>query len=128
MKTRIIILVNVKIWRTLCYDFPDTFNYTLSCQGTKQVKGILIDLPERGMIHLRFKAFKKMKGLRLFISRNAQFSEEPNFLSDELRVIDWIDYPGEYFPSNFRGKNLVILRMAHSRIKLLDGVQVKFLF
>jgi hypothetical protein len=79
------------------------------------------------VIHLSPKAFKKMKRLRLFISRNASFSEEPNFHSHNLRVIDWDEYHGEYFPSNFRGKNLVILRMAHSRLKGLEGVQVNFL-
>jgi hypothetical protein len=89
----------------------------------------LIDLPDPDhIVHLSPKTFKKMKRLRLFISRNARFSEEPNIHSNELRVIDWAEYPGESFPSNFRGKNLVILRMAHSRIKILEGVQVKYLF
>jgi hypothetical protein len=49
--------------------------------------------------------------------------------SNELRLIDWVEYPGESFPSNnFRGKKLVILRMARSCIKILEGVQVKYLF
>ncbi|XP_059454151.1 protein SUPPRESSOR OF npr1-1, CONSTITUTIVE 1-like [Corylus avellana] len=64
-----------------------------------------------------------MTSLRLFICRDACLSGEPNFLSNQLRLIDWEGYPGEYFPPNFRGKYLVILRMAHSRIKILDGVQ-----
>ncbi|XP_059454810.1 disease resistance protein Roq1-like [Corylus avellana] len=123
IKIKVIVLVSVKLWRTLCYDFVDTLNYTLSCQGTNKVEGILLNLPKPDLIHLSPKAFKKMKGLRLFISRNAHFSEEPNFLSSELRIIDWVEYPGESFPSSFRGKNLVILRMAHSRIKILEGVQ-----
>jgi hypothetical protein len=88
----------------------------------------LINLPDPDlMIHLSPETFKKMNRLRLFISSNASFSEEPNIHSNELRVIDWAEYAEEYFPSNFRGKNLVILRMAHSRIKILEGVQVKFL-
>ncbi|XP_059455269.1 TMV resistance protein N-like [Corylus avellana] len=92
--------------------------------GTNKVEGILIDLPGPDLIiQLSPKTFKKMKMLRLFINRNAHFSEEPNIYSNELRVIDWAEYPGESFPSNFRGKNLVILRMAHSRIKILEGVQ-----
>ncbi|XP_059455279.1 disease resistance protein RPV1-like [Corylus avellana] len=89
--------------------------------GTNKVEGILIDLPEP--IHLSLKAFEKMTSLRLLICRNACLSEEPNFLSNELRLIDWVGYPGEYFPPNFRGMNLVILRMVDSRIKTLEGVE-----
>ncbi|XP_059454645.1 disease resistance protein Roq1-like [Corylus avellana] len=104
--------------------FDEDVRYVLEENtGTNKVEGILIDLPEPDLIYLSPKAFKKMKRLRLLIIRNAHLSKEPNFLSNELRVIDWVEYPGEYFPSNFRGKNLVILRMAHSRIKILEGVQ-----
>jgi len=88
----------------------------------------LIDLPKPDMIHLSSKVFMKMKMLRLFISRNARFSEDPNFLSNELRLLDWSKYPGESLPSNFRGENLVVLRMHNSHLKGLEGVQVELLF
>ncbi|XP_059455281.1 disease resistance protein RPV1-like [Corylus avellana] len=92
--------------------------------GTNKVEGILIDLPKLSQpIDLSPTAFEKMTSLRLFICRDACLSGEPNFLSNQLRLIDWEGYPGEYFPPNFRGKYLVILGMAHSRIKILDGVQ-----
>ncbi|XP_059454790.1 protein SUPPRESSOR OF npr1-1, CONSTITUTIVE 1-like isoform X1 [Corylus avellana] len=64
-----------------------------------------------------------MTSLRLLICRNARLSGEPNFLSNELRLIDWVGYPGEHFPPNFRGEKLVILRMALSRIKILETVE-----
>lgn len=85
----------------------------------------MIDLPERDLIDLSSEAFMKMKRLRLFINRNARFSEVPNFLSNELRVIDWPGYPGKSLPSNFRGKNLVVLRMRNSHLKRLKGVEVQ---
>ncbi|XP_059455238.1 disease resistance protein RPV1-like [Corylus avellana] len=91
--------------------------------GTNEVEGILVNLPNRDPIHLSLKAFKKMKSLKMFINNNACFSGEPNFLSNELRVFDWLTYPGEYFPSNFCGKKLAILRMPFSRLKELKGVQ-----
>ncbi|XP_059455283.1 disease resistance protein RPV1-like [Corylus avellana] len=92
--------------------------------GTNKVEGILIDLPELSQpIHLSPTAFERMKMLRIFINRNACFSEEPNFLSNELRLIDWVGYPGEYFPPNFRGEKLVNLRMVGGRIKTLEGVE-----
>jgi hypothetical protein len=90
----------------------------------------LIDLPDPDLIiQLSPKSFKKMKRLRLFINCNARFSEVPNMYSNELRLIDWAEYPGENFPpNNFRAKKLVFLRMARSCIKTLEGVQVKILF
>ncbi|XP_059455293.1 disease resistance protein RPV1-like [Corylus avellana] len=91
--------------------------------GTNKVEGILIHLPKPGLIHLSPNTFKKMKKLRMFENRNACFSEEPNFLSNELRLLDWYKYPGESLPSNFCGKNLVVLRMRHSQLKDLEGVQ-----
>jgi hypothetical protein len=87
----------------------------------------LIDLPKEDLIHLNFKALKTMKRLRLFISRSARFSEELNFLSNELRLLDWPEYPEESFPSNFCGKNLIYLRMPRSRLMELEGVQVELL-
>jgi hypothetical protein len=69
-----------------------------------------------------------MKRLKMFINRNAHFSEEPNFLSNELRLLDWPKYPGESLPSNFYGKNLVVLIMPQSHLKELEGVQVELFF
>ena len=120
MKTIIIVLASVKIQRMLCYDFICMLNYSLSCQGTNKVEGILIDLPDPDLIiQLSPKSFKKMKRLRLFINRNACFSEEPEFLPNELRLLDWPKYSGESLPSNFCGQNLGVLRMPYSHIKEL---------
>ncbi|XP_059455276.1 disease resistance protein Roq1-like [Corylus avellana] len=95
-----------------------------SLRGTKKVEGMLINLPESNVIRLNSKAFKKMKRLKMLIHRNARFSEEPNFLSNKLRLLDWPNYPGESLPSNiFYGKDLVKLRMMHSKLKKLDRVQ-----
>jgi hypothetical protein len=69
-----------------------------------------------------------MKRLKIFINSNARFSEEPNFLSNELRLLDWPNYPGESLPSNFCGKNLIVLTMPGSHLKELEKVQVELLF
>ncbi|XP_059455282.1 disease resistance protein RUN1-like [Corylus avellana] len=90
--------------------------------GSNEVEGIVIDLPKPDLIRSSPKSFKKMKRLRLFINHNAYLSEEPNFLSNELRQLDWPNYPGESFPSNFCGRNLVYLRMPDSHLKELKGV------
>ncbi|XP_065620954.1 disease resistance protein RPP2A-like [Quercus suber] len=77
-------------------------------KGTNKIEGILVDLPKREVIHLSSKNFMKMKRINLFINRNALFSGEPNYLSNELRLLKWPEYPLQYLPSNFHGKRLVL--------------------
>ncbi|KAG6675688.1 hypothetical protein I3842_15G115900 [Carya illinoinensis] len=85
--------------------------------GTNKVEGIVIDLPDgEDIINLGSDAFVSMKGLRVFINRNARFSEGPNYLSNELRVLDWPEYPMQSLPPNFNGKKLIVFRMRDSFI------------
>ncbi|XP_042961169.1 disease resistance protein Roq1-like isoform X2 [Carya illinoinensis] len=85
--------------------------------GTDRVEGIVIDLPDgEDMINLGSDAFVSMKGLRVFINRNARFSERPNYLSNELRVLDWSEYPMQSLPPNFNRKKLIVFRMRNSLI------------
>ncbi|XP_035541857.1 disease resistance protein RPV1 isoform X2 [Juglans regia] len=94
--------------------------------GTKTIEAILLDFPGgHDKICLHSKAFKKMKNLRLFLNRNAQFSAGPEYLSNEIRVFDWPEYPSSFLPSNFHGNNLTILRMPDSLIKELGGLKSK---
>ncbi|KAG7941996.1 hypothetical protein I3843_16G076800 [Carya illinoinensis] len=93
-------------------------------KGTNKIQGILIELPKQDLINLSSKAFSKMKRLRIFINRNAHFSRGPNYLSNELRVLDWSGYPSHSLPQNFKGKKLKVLRMDESLIKELgDGLK-----
>ncbi|KAG6675552.1 hypothetical protein I3842_15G108800 [Carya illinoinensis] len=87
--------------------------------GTNQIEGILIDLPKKDMICLSSEAFIKMKNLRYFINRNARFSGSPNYLSNELRVLHWVEYPSQSLPYNFHGRKLVDLRISDSLLKEL---------
>ncbi|XP_040998655.1 disease resistance protein Roq1-like [Juglans microcarpa x Juglans regia] len=65
-----------------------------------------------------------MKRLRIFINRNACFSREPNYFSNELRVFDWRSYPGYSFPQNLNGEKLIVLKMYESLFKELgDGLK-----
>ncbi|XP_040996178.1 disease resistance protein RUN1-like [Juglans microcarpa x Juglans regia] len=85
--------------------------------GTNKVEGMVIDLPDgEDIINLGSDAFVSMKGLRVFINRNARFSEGPNYLSNELRVLDWSKYPMQALPPNFNGKKLIIFRMRDSLV------------
>ncbi|KAF5469454.1 hypothetical protein F2P56_013528 [Juglans regia] len=66
--------------------------------GTNKIEGVLVDMHEQELIHLSPKVFKKMKSLRLFINRNVHFSRGPSYLSNELRLLDWSEYPSESLP------------------------------
>ncbi|XP_042962770.1 disease resistance protein RUN1-like [Carya illinoinensis] len=92
-------------------------------KGRNEIEGMVINLPEGDEeISLHPKAFRNMKSLRLFINRNARFSCGPNYLSDELRVLDWYNFPLPYLPNHFQGKNLIVFRMHDSIIKELGNI------
>ncbi|KAG7945358.1 hypothetical protein I3843_15G148300 [Carya illinoinensis] len=95
--------------------------------GPNEIEGIVIYLPEGDEeISLHPEAFRHMKRLKVFINRNARFSCAPNYLSHKLRVLDWYNYPLQYLPHSFQGKNLVVFRMHDSIIKELgDGFKPK---
>ncbi|KAG2667280.1 hypothetical protein I3760_15G106500 [Carya illinoinensis] len=87
--------------------------------GSNQIEGILIDLPKKDMICLSSEAFMKMKNLRYFINHNACFSGSPSYLSNELRVLNWVEYPSQLLPYSFHGRKLVDLRISDSLFKEL---------
>ncbi|XP_018856522.2 disease resistance protein RPP2B-like [Juglans regia] len=93
--------------------------------GTNNVEGIKVDLPEghsHDMIHLSPKAFAKMKRLRFFISRGACFSGRSiDYLSNELRVLDWSNCPLQSLPSNFHGEKLFDFKLYRGRIQEITG-------
>ena len=80
------------------------------------------------MVHLSFKAFENMRSLRLLmVNPNVHFSTGPNFLPNKLRVLDWPNCPLQSLPSNFRGRDLIVLRMPRSPLKDLKGIKVQLL-
>ncbi|KAG6671189.1 hypothetical protein I3843_Q009600 [Carya illinoinensis] len=73
--------------------------------GTNNVAGMIIEMPEgEDAISLDPEAFVQMKRIRVLINRNARFSSGPDYLSNELRVLDWFEYPLQSLPPNFHGK------------------------
>ncbi|KAF5451955.1 hypothetical protein F2P56_027005 [Juglans regia] len=79
-------------------------------KGTEQIEGISIKLPwEFDMIRLGPEVFAKMERLRILIvrSRDEIFCGRLNYLSNELRVLDWPECSLEFFPSSFHGEKLI---------------------
>ncbi|KAG6675506.1 hypothetical protein I3842_15G106500 [Carya illinoinensis] len=94
--------------------------------GTNKVAGMIIEMPKgKDVIRLSHKAFERMKNLRVLIIRNASFSSGPNYLSNELRVLDWIEYPLQSLPPNFHGNKLIIFKMRDSFIRELSFIKFK---
>ncbi|KAG6620944.1 hypothetical protein I3842_Q050300 [Carya illinoinensis] len=91
---------------------------------TNKVAGMIIEMPKgKDVIRLSHKAFERMKNLRVLIIRNASFSSGPNYLSNELRVLDWIEYPLQSLPPNFHGNKLIIFKMRDSFIRELSFIR-----
>ncbi|XP_042962528.1 disease resistance protein Roq1-like [Carya illinoinensis] len=49
----------------------------------------------------------------------------PNYLSNELRVLDWFEYPLQSLPPNFHGNKLIIFKMRGGFIKELSFIKFK---
>ena len=77
--------------------------------------------------HLSAEAFSKMKKLRLLKIGNMQLPQDLNYLSNELRVIEWHGSHLKSMPTDFQPNRLVVLRMSCSNIKQLwKGTVVRF--
>lgn len=72
-------------------------------------------------INLRATSFSGMKNLKFFKARDAYFSGDIKYLPNNLRLIDWPEFPFESLPSNFDPKKLVKLNMPRSRMLQLGG-------
>ncbi|KAG6627340.1 hypothetical protein CIPAW_15G121000 [Carya illinoinensis] len=94
--------------------------------GTNKVAGMIIEMPKgEEVISLNSEAFVQMKRLRVLINRNASFSSGPNYLSNELRVLDWFEYPLQSLPPNFHGNKLIIFKMRGGFIRELSFIKFK---
>ncbi|CAK7328801.1 unnamed protein product [Dovyalis caffra] len=65
------------------------------------------------------KAFSKMSKLRLLKIHNVELSEGPEYLSNELRFLEWHGYPSKSLPACFQVDNLVELDMSYSTVEQL---------
>ncbi|CAL8168369.1 unnamed protein product [Prunus armeniaca] len=69
------------------------------------------------VVHANAKCFSRMKKLRLLNLANVNLSNDLEYLSDNLRSLEWAGYPSKYFPSHFNPGNLLELNMCHSHIE-----------
>ncbi|KAF3954446.1 hypothetical protein CMV_020208 [Castanea mollissima] len=116
--------------RSRLWSYEDVLHVLTSNAGTEVVKGIMLNMPIEAKEHLSVEAFSKMTNLRFLkigyvqpsqdlIRGPIQLPQGLNYLSNELRVIDWYGYPLKSLPTSFQPNKLVELRMHCSDIKQL---------
>ncbi|XP_038889439.1 TMV resistance protein N-like [Benincasa hispida] len=88
-------------------------------KGTEAIGGIMMDMDEEGESHLNAKSFSAMTNLRVLKVNNVYLSEELQYLSDQLRFLNWHGYPLKCLPSNFNPTNLLELELPNSSIQHL---------
>ncbi|KAG2667990.1 hypothetical protein I3760_15G139300 [Carya illinoinensis] len=90
-------------------------------KGTERIEGILIHMPWKdNRIRLGSDVFAKMEKLRIleviyFV--DVIFCGGLNYLSNELRVLNWPECPLEFLPSSFHGEKLILLDISEGNIR-----------
>ncbi|XP_004301798.1 PREDICTED: TMV resistance protein N-like [Fragaria vesca subsp. vesca] len=105
--------------RSRIWFHEDVYRVLTENTGSKEVKGIRVELPREDEIFLSANCFENMKNLQLFININGRFSGEVSYLPNQLRFLDWPGFPTQSLPSDFNPQKLVKLNMPNSRISRL---------
>ncbi|KAJ7970182.1 TMV resistance protein N [Quillaja saponaria] len=113
--------------RSRLFDHKDAHQVLTNDKGTDKIEGVMLRFPSEEKLQWSGEAFKKMTNLRILMVENAYFSEGPKHLPDELRVLDWKNYPSMSLPPDFKSDNLVVLSLVDSRLKLTEPLNFKSL-
>ncbi|KAA8537050.1 hypothetical protein F0562_029528 [Nyssa sinensis] len=109
--------------RTRLWLHKDIYHVLTENTGTETVEGINLDSRGTKELHLSAEAFSKMKKLRLLKISNVQLPHGLEYLSNELRLLDWHGYPLKHMPFSFQPEKLVELKLCYSHIEQLwNGV------
>ena len=90
----------------------------MSNQGSDNIRGMMIVLPEPTKLQLEANCFEKMKNLKFLMVGNVDICRGLEYLPNGLRVLDWQWFPLSSLPSNFRPQKLIALNMPQSQIIL----------
>ncbi|KAL4354634.1 hypothetical protein GQ457_06G022660 [Hibiscus cannabinus] len=89
--------------------------------ATEMIEAMMIDNKRESnkLLNLSVDAFTEMKKLRLLKVLCLTNCDDINYLSNELRLLDWKGCPLRFLPSSFQPDNLVALLLSYSRIEQL---------
>ena len=74
--------------------------------------------PKRAKLQLEAKCLEKMKNLKFLIVNNVDICGGIEYLPNELRLLDWPEFPFSSLPFNFRPQKLIALNMPESQVIL----------
>ncbi|KAJ4723405.1 putative disease resistance protein (TIR-NBS-LRR class) [Melia azedarach] len=113
------------------WDHKDIYHVLNKNKGTNSVKSIFLDLSKIKDINLDRRAFATMTNLRMLkfyvpeywnvsdMRSRVHFSEDLEYLSDELRYLYWHGYPYTTLPKDFNPDNLIRLCLPYSKVERL---------
>lgn len=78
-----------------------------------------MDLSEEGESQLNAKAFSAMTNLKMLKINNVYLSGDLEYLSDQLRFLNWHGYPLKCLPPNFNPESILELELPNSCIEHL---------
>ncbi|GMJ12381.1 hypothetical protein like AT5G17680 [Hibiscus trionum] len=89
--------------------------------ATEAIEGMIIDIKRESnqTRTLNADAFLKMKRLRVLRVLHLSNCGDLTYLSNELRLLDWMGYPSKSLPSSFEPDNLVALLLPCSYVEQL---------
>nr|XP_023897997.1 TMV resistance protein N-like [Quercus suber] len=104
-----------RIW---CYE--DAHKLLTGNMGSNKIRGIMLCSPKPTKIALEANVFKRMKNLKFLIG-NVHIGEELKYLPDELRLLEWCEFPLSLSSKCCLPRQLVALKMSKSNI-ILENV------
>ncbi|ONI21273.1 hypothetical protein PRUPE_2G057100 [Prunus persica] len=136
--------------RSRLWFYEDVEQVLTESTGTRNIQGIMVNLPNPAKITLNPECFRNMVNLEIFINCNASLCGHINYLPNTLRLIHWdrcqlqslppnfqgnrlveFNMPNgcqlQSLPPNFQGNHLVEFNMPCSHIRQLDGFNFKHL-
>ncbi|KAF3443058.1 hypothetical protein FNV43_RR16979 [Rhamnella rubrinervis] len=107
-----------RIWHS-----DDFYHVMNNDTGTEEVEAIVCHLMYFGE-NFNLRGFSNLKKLRLLITSSLH-GQNFEYLSNELRFLEWSGFPFNSFPPSFQPHGLVELRLSYSDIKQLWNNSVK---
>ncbi|KAF3968318.1 hypothetical protein CMV_007789 [Castanea mollissima] len=104
--------------RLWCYD-EEALDELTEDMVSDKIRSIILWPRKSKPVEVQLKAqFSKMKNLRLLLIRNVRCCNELlECLSNELRLLDWRDFPFSSWPPSFFPKKLVVLNLPFILLK-----------
>ncbi|KAL0007746.1 hypothetical protein SO802_009248 [Lithocarpus litseifolius] len=109
-----------RIWR-----YKDASELLTKNLGSNKIRGIMLCSPKPTKIALEANVFKGMKNLKFLIG-NVHIGEALEYLPDELRVLEWCEFPLSLSSKCCLPRQLVVLKMSKSNIILENVVKQVF--